>query len=859
MKLSLTAFIAFFFSSISASGQGSSTVPREAEPKRFTITYIQPQVFDDPVLVKGLQWEDLNNERYLCLKKGSSSGLAEDYFYDAGGTFDIEMYYRTDSGESTGATLSVNEKVVGKVSFHPYKGPGRHSIMIRDIAIPKWSKIELRFYGKKDRTCRIGKVIFIRQGESVSKEDLLRQPHTLKLYQNEGQRLFGRSMLSDFVNGKVDTLMHKRIEGLSLLKTPEDWREYQEKTRAHLETFFGKFPPRTPLHPVITGKVIHDQYIVENLYFQSRPGFYVTANLYIPKLQAFPAPGVLFTCGHSDIGKASDLYQDACIGLALKGYVVLSFDPSGEGERIEYFNKKTKKETVMGPVSQHYYLGRPLFLMNQTFSGLRVWDAMRALDYLVSRKEVDTSRLAAVGNSGGGQMALLITAVDPRIKVCAAGHPGGQMEKNYLTGQNLIDRQIFSLIAPRPVRIIVGRKSGEAPYHLKKIEDIQLFDQGLGYSRDRAQMVLVDGVHDLKYPKRQEVYDWLNKWFDKEREGNGETEMHTADPKALWATKAGYTRLAPGSLSGQILISQMLKNNLKSKGNPSHLKEQIARTIGFDLHAPTNPSEVQFFDTLHYGTVSVEKVSYQSEQGIMVPSLLIRPMHVKAGSPVFVFASDRGKPRIYGDSILPFLLAKNGYTVLAIDVRGVGETSPTPELPVPGIYSGCTSFRWLNDCLAIQSPGFGRTMIAMRTLDVTSGVDLLKSFTDLKDRKIVVIGSGEGGVWAILSALFDKNVSGVITENTLVSYQQLVTHQYYAVPSSYFWAPGLLLNFDIADLVRITSDRPQIWINPVNGLYQPLKSSSVKGILGVYDKVSYSSMDEKNNKELIKEITSKRY
>ncbi len=859
MKFSLAACIAFFLSSVSASGQGSSTAPRDAEPKRFTITYVKPQVFDDPVLVNGLQWEDVNNERYLCLKKGSASGLAEDYFYDAGGIFDISVYYQTDPGESSEATLSVNEKMVGKVSFHPSDGPGRHRMLIRGIAVPQWSKIDLLIKAKDGGACRVGKVIFTRRRESVSKEDLIGKPQTLKLYQNADQRLFGRSMLSDFVNGKVDSLMHKRIDHLSLFKTPEEWREQQEKTRAHLETFFGKFPARTPLHPVITGKVIHDQYLVEKIYFQSRPGFYVTANLYIPRHRAFPAPGVLFTCGHSDIGKASDLYQDACIGLALKGYVVLSIDPSGEGERIEYFNKKTKKETVLGPVSQHYYLGRPMFLLNQTFSGLRVWDAMRALDYLVSRKEVDTSRLAAVGNSGGGQMALLITAVDPRIKVCAAGHPGGQMEKNYLTGQNLIDRQIFSLIAPRPVRIIVGRKSGEAPYHLKKIEDIQLFDQGLGYSKDRAQMVLVDGVHDLKYPKRQEVYDWLNQWFGKEKEGNSEPVIQTEDPKTLRATPSGNTQFLTGSVSGQMLIFQMLKNSLTGKRTQSLLKDRIARTIGFDLHKPKPPLEAQFFDTLQYGTVSVEKVSYQSEQGITIPSLLIRPLHVKAGSPVFVFASDRGKPRMYRDSILPFLLAKNGCTVLAIDVRGVGETSPTPELPVPGIYSGCTSFRWLNDCLAIQSPGFGRTMMAMRTLDVTRGVDFLKGFTGLKGRKIVVIGSGEGGVWALMAAAFDKDISGVITENTLVSYQELVSHPYYAVPSSYFWTPGLLLNFDIADLVRITSDRPQLWINPVNGLYQSLKSSSVKGILGVYDKVSYSSMDEKDPKELIKEITSQSY
>ena len=173
------------------------------------------------------------------------------------------------------------------------------------------------------------------------------------------------------------------------------------------------------------------------------------------------------------MAKARDFYHMSGLGLVLKGYVVLIFDPMGQGERSEYFDTNTKQTLVPKGVEQHWYVGRPAFLVDWTLSGLRTWDGIRAVDYLVSRPEVDKDKLAAVGCSGGGQMAMLITAVDERIKVCAASHPGGPMENTYLLGVDwpgLFDKEIFSLIPPRPLRIIVGNESGEEPYNREKLE-----------------------------------------------------------------------------------------------------------------------------------------------------------------------------------------------------------------------------------------------------------------------------------------------------------------------------------------------------------------------------------------------------
>lgn len=118
----------------------------------------------------------------------------------------------------------------------------------------------------------------------------------------------------------------------------------------------------------ITGTLDREHYTIEKVIFESQPRYYVTANLYIPKGRKFPLPGVVFTCGHMNDAKVFDEYHKTCLGLILKGYVVLLFDPMGQGERSEYFNQETLKTTLLDTeyngVHQHHYVARPAFLVD---------------------------------------------------------------------------------------------------------------------------------------------------------------------------------------------------------------------------------------------------------------------------------------------------------------------------------------------------------------------------------------------------------------------------------------------------------------------------------------------------------------
>ena len=132
-------------------------------------------------------------------------------------------------------------------------------------------------------------------------------------------------------------------------------------------------------------------------------------------------------------------------------------------------------------------------------------------------------------------------------------------------------------------------------------------------------------------------------------------------------------------------------------------------------------------------------------------------------------------------------------------------------------------------------------MLAMRTYDLIRGIDFIESRADLQGRKIVLYGEGLGGLWATLASIYDSRPAGVVTENTLCSYRQLINNKYYAVSSDYFWVPGALCDFDIPDLVGLASSKPQVWVNPINGLGKNLSVSDATTFIGLNKNVHFIS------------------
>ncbi|MFM8271215.1 MAG: alpha/beta hydrolase family protein, partial [Gemmata sp.] len=210
----------------------------------------------------------------------------------------------------------------------------------------------------------------------------------------------------------------RNAEALAGLKTKADAEAYVRVTRAKVAECFGKFPEKTPLNAKVTGKLERDAYTVEKVIFESRPQFFVTANLYLPKGAKGPRPGVVGSCGHSHNGKAEPAYQSFCQGLARMGYVVLIFDPIGQGERLQYAHIEKGHRPGVG-VGEHLLAGNQQFLVGEFVGNWRAWDGIRALDYLLTRPEVDPKHVGITGNSGGGTMTTWLCGVEQRWTMAA--------------------------------------------------------------------------------------------------------------------------------------------------------------------------------------------------------------------------------------------------------------------------------------------------------------------------------------------------------------------------------------------------------------------------------------------------------
>ncbi len=764
----------------------------------------------------------------------------EAVFWGETARYRVAVTYSAPRAGDARIALSVNgrrlaEWTAGEKGVARRKGPSRYERTLEAVDLQQRSRLALAFSDRSGEPGNVGlesvtfTIVDRFQGELLSEADLP-IPRTLRLCTTADERTRARSVLAQYVDQRSAAREEARQQKLAGLKSPADWRARQQQARARLPEIFGDFGPPCPLNARIVGKLDRPDYTIEKLIFESQPRYYCTANVYVPKRRAFPQPGVLFTCGHAADGKAALLYHEACLGLVLKGYVVLALDPMGQGERSEYFDPQSGEPLVPLTVSQHHYLARPSWLVGRSLAGYRTWDCGRAVDYLITRPEVDPERIGVVGNSGGGIMALLATAADPRIKVCAAAHPGGRCEETYLTGQEIPKADVLGLIAPRPCLFIVGKDSGEEPGHRRKMDSMRPFYRGLGADDERLQMVLVDGVHDMKQPKREPSYGWLNRWFGKEEEGAKEPALSPEPPEELRCTATGFTLRDLDSESGQTLNAAVAAAWRKPRPLPEspqalepirkEIRLAVARCIGLDLPQDRNVPPTSSHGMYEAEGFTAEKLTLESEPGVRLPLLLMKPGGDAAHGPVVLHVSDEGKPTRATQSSLAIELVRAGHTVVSLDVRGSGETDPRSRGDLtPLTRYDAQQFRF--DSLAVRAAQFGTTMLAMQTFDVIRGLDGLAARKDLAGRPVVLVGEGLGGLWALTAAAFDPRPAAVVCVATVPSYRLIVEAKYYAC-RDYFWVPGALKSFDIPDLAALVAPRPVVWLDPVDAMLEPL-------------------------------------
>lgn len=776
-------------------------------------------------------WETVQRSGRTVLQlRDGAAGEALVWFEGSTARYDLTVAYLDEFDGASTLSLELEGRALGEIRFDGVAGDGREEVRewtLAGVDLQRYRRLWLRGRGDGGEPCRWLGITFRVSGAYGGELRDLPCPPRFDLYTDDASRGAARGMLSAWLTQKgVRPATERREAELAALRTPADWQAYTQRIRARLSDYFGPFPERTPLNPKVVGTIERDRFVIERLYFESRPNHFVSANFYRPTDGPLPVPGVLFVCGHSSEGKGYHLYHECCLGLVLKGYAVLAIDPMGQGERIEYHDPQTLADILGGPVAQHQQLLRPALLVGRTLSGHRVWDAVRGVDYLLTRPEVAPDKLAVVGNSGGGQMAFLAAAVDERIDVCVAAHPGGSCENTYLNGYGLRDLEVLSLIAPRPCRVVVGRDSGED--HGGKVQDMLRFYRGLGYGEERCQLVLVDGVHNLERPKREAAYEWLNQWFGKTAEGAEEPPLEPLAASDLWATAHGNVLVDLGGESGVGLnlaryrelrpTREMPRDEADARAQQAVFRAAVARRLGWSLDERRSPPPARQAGTLAGDGFTAEQWLIETEPGIRLPAVRLVPPG--GGGPLVVHAAEWGKPRRADRPSLPLELCRRGSTVLSIDVRGVGETDPRAGLR-RATANGWDPDNWTRDVAALNSYGYlGRALDGLRAVDIVRAIDHLAP-----DGPVTVVGEGLGGLWALFAGLFDDRIGAVVTVGTLYSYEPLVASPLYEV-RGYFFIPEAMRDFDLVELAGGRAGLRVTWVDPIDPLARPAEASA---------------------------------
>ena len=398
------------------------------------------------------------------------------------------------------------------------------------------------------------------------------------------------------------------------LKTPEEVRKRQKELRKAFIAAVGGFPEKTPLEPVVTGVERRDGYRVEKVYFASRPGHHVTANLFLPDSPAFaaPYPALLLPCGHYDNGKASRNYQRACVQGVKAGFAMLIYDPIDQGEREQLPGEK--RMCVAG----HVNLGLRAHLLGWGMAQFRVWDGIRAVDYLGTRKDVDCSRIGVMGQSGGGTLTSYLAALDERLKascpscfVCSmrtlAEDWGPQDCEQIVYGQlptGLNHLSLMLMAWPRPVCLTLAEEDA-FPFRgaLSTFASMKIFYNRFG-TGERADFLSAPGPHSWYESTRQGSIEWMRRWL----KGDGETLSKEAlakldelfsldrvdcaladDSKANVLPDGGVMAL-PGERTGYDVLREELAR-IDRVGRPVLTRELVARASGIRVDAPLMPDE----------------------------------------------------------------------------------------------------------------------------------------------------------------------------------------------------------------------------------------------------------------------------
>ena len=604
-----------------------------------------------------------------------------------------------------------------------------------------------------------------------------------------------------------------RTKTVAALKTPAEITARQERVRSKFIELLGGFPEKTPLNATVTGILERPGYRVEKVIFESRPKFYVTANLYVPETGPGPFPAVLGTAGHSMDGKAYAVYQHAWIGLVKRGFVVLAYDPVGQGERVQYFDPELGRSRLDGSTAEHTTVGLQCLLTGTALGGWFVWDGIRAFDYLLTRKEVDASRIAVTGCSGGGMQSAYLAIAEPRLAAAAPSCYMTSAEKLWTelgpqdAEQNVPGTLAAGLgfgdfplaFAPKPFQFLTATRDffPIAGAH-ETFSEARTIYSALGRP-DRVDLFEADFTHGFSQPQRESMYRWFSRWLQNRADEGVEGDFAAEAESDLNCTPTGQVSTSLGGETVQSLNRAAAERLARERSapNPRELPARIAARLR--IAAERKPPAASQVGEIRRPGYRIEKIVLRTDPGIQVPALLFLPA-AEGRKPATLYVNPAGKAADAGEDGAILALVGNGQVVLAPDLRGWGESRNEAGSP-PHDAAFVTAMR------AIL---VGKTPVGMRTADLLAAFDYLAGRSEVDPQHIGVIGKDNGGIVALYAAALEARISRTVCEGAFLSYLDVARARFYEGLAESL-APDILKDFDLPDVAAAIAPR-ELWI-----------------------------------------------
>jgi cephalosporin-C deacetylase-like acetyl esterase len=535
------------------------------------------------------------------------------------------------------------------------------------------------------------------------------------------------------------------------MATPEGWEKARPKRLEEMRDMLGllPWPTRTPLNVRVTGVLDKGSYTVEKIAFESMPKIYVTGDLYMPKHRAGRVPAIVYVCGHSYSPSGDKVqYQRHGISFAKNGYAAFILDSIQIAETFGLHH---------GVFSQEMY---DWYARGYTPAGVEVWNAMRAIDYLIARPEVDGNRIGITGRSGGAAMSWFTAAVDPRVKVAVpvmgistysanlrANTQRGHCDCMFAINSwmhDMLDQG--ALIYPRPLLMAHGKKDTLFP-----VAGYEAFERQMKslYGNDSFGNIVVDTGHaDSDYLRAEAI-----KFFDKHLMGVKERKLDMDYSNAPAESLAVFSGNPPADAQ-----NFRVHETFTTRGAPRHYTTQAAwRSRSVELNEQLRTRVFGSIPLTPGGPpVKRSDTLLETEPGITITYSLRKPRDIAAAPAVVYIASD-GEDSAAIESTLRGVASRGQAARMVVFPRGVG--------PVPWDKSFWKdTFR--------NAMHTGRTIDSMRLYDVMRAVEFLRAQPGVDGDRIMVFGRGASGALGLYAALLDTKIQQVMMLDPPASHVQ---------------------------------------------------------------------------------------